>query len=120
MVEVIRSNLLVCSFKEICEGSTGMSLHSRDRVFEHKNESRQDCLMEVFLEFFCHIICDLSKSMQSSISYFADWVLEVLKYNWDHGSNLINLINVLSYLRKCHQSSILEPPIFIVLQCGLN
>jgi anti-sigma regulatory factor (Ser/Thr protein kinase) len=67
--------------------------------------------VEVLLEFFSHIICHLTYTMKGSISDLRIGVLEVLHNDGDHGSNLLDVIEIFSNLRESHESRILVSPI---------
>jgi hypothetical protein len=58
--------------------------------------------MESLLEIFSHVVCHLSNTVDSSIADLRVGVLEMLNNNWDHGSNLVNIIKILTNLGESH------------------
>jgi hypothetical protein len=52
--------------------------------------------------------------VKSGISDFWVTVLEVLNYNRDHGTNLLNIVDVFSNLRESHKSSVFVSPVSII------
>ena len=75
-----------------------MSLNSRDGVFEQLVKCWENNLVEGFLEVFGHIVSHLTNAMKGSISNLRVRVLKMLNDNWDHWSDLLNVIKVLSNL----------------------
>ena len=58
--------------------------------------------MEGLLEILCHIVCHLSNTVDSSIADLRVGVLEMLNNNRYHGSNLVNVIKILTNLGERH------------------
>jgi hypothetical protein len=79
-----------------------MSLDSWNGIAQHLSKSGDDRLMESFLEFLSHIVCHLSNAMQRGVSDFRVRMLKVLDNDWNHWSNLPDIIEVLSNLRESH------------------
>ncbi len=111
---VVDNDVLGSTLEEVCEGGTSMGLDSWDGVVQHLSKSRQNLLVEVFLEIFCHVVGHLPNAMKSSVADLGIRVLKVHNDYWDHRSNLLNVVEVFSNLRKGHQTSILVSPVVVV------
>ncbi len=97
-----------------------MSLHSRNGIIKHLNDGRKNRFMEVVLEFLGHVVSNLADTMKSCISNLRIRMSKVLNYNWDHWSNLLNVIDVLSDLRESHDTCVFISPVLVISKCGLN
>jgi hypothetical protein len=97
-----------------------VSLDSGHGVSKHCDDGREDSLMEIFLEFFCHIIRNLSDAMNGSVSNLWNWVMEVLQNSGDHWGNFIYGIDVFTDLGQSHKTGILVSPVCLVSKSVCN
>lgn len=97
-----------------------MGLNARHLIIEGLNHDWQAILVESLLEIAWHVISNLSNAVQGCISNLWVSVLNVLQDGWDHGSNLLNVIDVLSHLGEGHDTSVLVPPVRVVCDSCLH
>jgi len=91
-----------------------VGLNARHLIVEGLNHDWQAILVEGLLEIAWHVISNLSNAVQGCISDLRVTVLYVLQDGWDHGSNLLNVIDVLSNLGEGHDASVLVPPVRVI------
>jgi hypothetical protein len=119
-LDIVDHDLLRASFKEVGKSGASVSLNSWNGIIQHLSKGRKHALMESLLEIFSHVVCHLSNTVDSSIADLRVRVLEMLNNNRNHGSNLVNVIKILTNLRQSHKASILVSPIVIVSEGSLN
>lgn len=76
--------------------------------------------MESFLEFLCHVVCDLTNAMERSVSDLRVRMLQVRDYDRNHSCNLAGLIDILANLGEGQDTCILVSPVGFVGDCVLN
>lgn len=112
--------LLARVLSEVGDGGTCMGLNSWDLIVEALDENWETVIAVSLLEILWHVISKLANAVKSCIS--DHWVLmsASLKHDWDHDSNLGRLINVLSNLGECHDTSMLVSPVLVIGHGILN
>ena len=91
-----------------------MRLHTRYLIVKSGDHDWQAFSVESFLEVARHIVSDLANAVQRSISDLGVGVLDVLQHNWDHRSNLLNVVDILTDLGECHDTSMLVSPVRVI------
>jgi len=89
-------------------------------VIKDLDQSWQYDFTICFLEVLSHIITNLSEAVESCIPNFWVHVLQMLNDNWNHGSNILDIINILSDLGKSHESCIFVSPVLIIANCVVH
>mmetsp|Transcript_19732 Transcript_19732/g.24346 ORF Transcript_19732/g.24346 Transcript_19732/m.24346 type:complete len:472 (-) Transcript_19732:9-1424(-) len=76
--------------------------------------------MEVLLEVIGHVVGELANAVESSVSDLRVLVLQVLEDSGHHGSDLFDIVDVLTDLGESHDTSVLVAPVGVVGNGGLN
>ena len=79
-----------------------MSGDSWDWVIDGFNQSWENHSTVLLLELLGHIITDLTDAVESSVSNLGVGVLQVSQHDWDHSSDVLDIVNVLTNLRESH------------------
>ena len=108
------NELLTGTVHEVGDGRAAMSRYSWNWIIKSNNQSWKNISAILLLEIFSHIVTDLTDAMEGSVSYLWVWMLQVLEHSWHHGSNVLDILDILSNLRESHQSSILVSPVALV------
>ena len=99
---------------EVCEAGARVRLHTRYLIVESGDHDWQAFSVESLLEVARHIVSDLANAVQRRISDLGVGVLDVLQHSWDHRSDLFNVVNILTDLGECHNTSMLVSPVCVV------
>ena len=91
-----------------------MGLDAGHLIVEGGNHSRHRNIMESFLEFSWHVIGELPDAVKGRVSNLRVLVSQVLKNDWDHSSDLLDVINIFANLRKSHDTSVLVAPVRVI------
>ena len=91
-------NLLRAILTEVGESGACMRLNARALIIECCHHSRNDLALEMLLKVSWHVVSELADAVEGSVSDLWVGVLNVLDYDWYHGSDFINLINVFADL----------------------
>ena len=75
-----------------------MRLNARTFIVECCDHGWNDFAIEMLLKVSGHVVRELADAVEGSISDLWVGVLNVLDYDWYHGPNFINLINVFADL----------------------
>ena len=97
-----------------------MSRNSVNWIVEQSNQTWKYLFTISLLELFGHVITDLSDTMKGCVSDFWVWMLKVLNNDWDHDTNVLNIIDILTNLWEGHECSILVSPVWIIVHCVVN
>ena len=105
-----KNELLRCTVHEVGDSRTAVSSDSWDLVVQGSNECWKYILSISLLEVFSHVIADLTDAVEGSVSDSWIRVLQMLEHLWNHGANILDVINVLTNLREGHKGGILVSP----------
>ena len=119
-MEIRKEDFLLCIFREICDGCTGVRLDSRYFIVKRTDQGWHNFSVECFLEAIWHVICDLTNTVEGCVSDFGVRMLQMLKQDRNHASNFGGIIHILSYLRECHDSGMLISPVSIISNSVLH
>ena len=85
-------------------------------VIKNSNKCWEHIFTVGLLEVFGHVVRDLANAVDSRVSDFRIWMSQVLNYFWHHGSDVLDVLNVLSDLGESHESRVLISPVGVVLE----
>jgi len=97
-----------------------MSGNARDWVLKKIDHRWKDLVAIGFLELLIHIITDLTNAVKGGVADLGVVVFKMLDNDWDHSTDIVNIVNVLTNLRESHKTCVFVAPVCIIRNSVLH